>query len=284
MDRKNVGLPGTFLATIFTVSVFFLTVLPASAETLLERGTYLMQGVVACGNCHTAPGGPMADKELAGGLSWDEPPFTTYATNITPDRETGIGAWSDEEIIRAFREGIRPDGGRIIGPPMAIEFYRSFSDRDAKAIVAYLRHLEPVRNEMPEAEYRMPLPPNYGPSVGSVPEVPRDDKVAYGKYLADIGHCLECHTPMGERGRDYANRLGAGGYEFKGPWGVSVAANLTPTGLKNRTDGEIKQMISTGTQPDGSKMKPPMAYRFYANISDADLDAIVAYLRSLPAK
>jgi len=63
----------------------------ASGETLLERGTYLMQGVVACGSCHTAPGGPFKDKELSGGLKWDEKPFTTYATNITPDRETGIG-------------------------------------------------------------------------------------------------------------------------------------------------------------------------------------------------
>jgi mono/diheme cytochrome c family protein len=284
MNKKHVGSFGTFFAAISAVSLFIISVSSASAETLLERGTYLMQGVVACGNCHTAPGGPMADKELAGGLKWDEPPFTTYATNITPDRETGIGAWSDEEILRSFREGIRPDGGRIVGPPMPIEFYRSFSDRDAKAIVAYLRQVEPVRNKMPEAEYRMPLPPNYGPPISSVPEVPRDDKVAYGKYLSDIGHCMECHTPFGERGRDYANQLGAGGYEFKGPWGVSVASNLTPTGLKDRTDAEIKQMISTGTRPDGSKMLPPMAYRYYANISDEDLDALVAYLRSLPAK
>jgi len=279
MRAKYLGILG-----ITAASALFAVAGGASAETALERGTYLMQGVVACGNCHTAPGGPMADKELSGGLKWDEPPFTTYATNITPDRETGIGAWSDAEIIRSFREGIRPDGGRIVGPPMPIGLYRSFSDRDAKAIVAYLRHVAPVRNEMPKAEYRMPLPPNYGPSLGSVAEVPRSDKVAYGKYLADIGHCLECHTPMGKRGRDYANRLGAGGYEFKGPWGVSVAANLTPTGLKDRTDAEIKQMISAGTQPDGSKMLPPMAYRYYANTSDADLDALVAYLRSLPPK
>ena len=111
MNKKHVGLLGI---TFAAMGLLALHTGAASAETLLERGTYLMQGVVGCGNCHTAPGGPMAKKELAGGLKWNEPPFTTYATNITPDRETGIGAWSDEEIIRAFREGIRPDGGRIM--------------------------------------------------------------------------------------------------------------------------------------------------------------------------
>jgi mono/diheme cytochrome c family protein len=103
-----------------------------------------MKGSVGCGNCHTAPGGPFKDKELAGGLKWDEKPFTTYATNITQDKETGIGVWTDAEIILAIREGIRPNGGRIIGPTMPIGLYRSFSDRDAKAIVAYLRTVKAV--------------------------------------------------------------------------------------------------------------------------------------------
>lgn len=70
----------------------------AHAETLLERGTYLMSSIVACGNCHTAPGGPMADKELSGGLTWDEKPFTTHATNITPD---GLKDRSDDEVKRS---------------------------------------------------------------------------------------------------------------------------------------------------------------------------------------
>jgi mono/diheme cytochrome c family protein len=115
--------------------------------------------------------------------------------------------------------------------------------------------------------------------------VPRDDRVAWGAYLAGpAGHCIECHTPMGEHGPDFAGRLGAGGFEFHGPWGVSVSANITPTGLAGRSAAEIKRMITTGTRPDGARMLPPMAYGYYANISDADLDAIVAYLRVLPPK
>ncbi len=255
----------------------------ASAETLLERGTYLMRGSVGCGNCHTAPGGPFKDKELSGGLKWDEKPFTTYATNITPDRETGIGAWSDEEIILAFREGIRPRGGRIIGPPMPIGLYRSFSDRDAKAIVAYLRTVKPVKRKMPDAIYRIPLPPRYGPPLGSVPDVPRSDKVAYGEYLAKTGHCIECHTPMVRGRRDYS-RTGLGGQVFHGPWGESIAANITPdkeTGIGGWSDAQIKRAISDGVRADGTKLRPPMAFAYYKNINDDDLDALVAYLRSL---
>ncbi len=255
----------------------------ASAETLLERGTYLMRGIVGCGNCHTAPGGPFASKELAGGLTWDEMPFTTYATNITQDRETGIGAWSDNEIILAFREGIRPKAGRTVGPPMPIGLYRSFSDRDAKAIVAYLRTVKPVTRKMPEAIYRIPLPPRYGPPLSNVPDVARSNKVAYGEYLARIGHCIECHTPM-IRGRRDFGRTGAGGQVFHGPWGESTGANITPdkkTGLGNWSDAEIKRAISTGVRADGTKLRPPMPFRYYKTINNDDLDALVAYLRSL---
>jgi mono/diheme cytochrome c family protein len=259
----------------------------AQAETPLERGTYLMRSIVACGNCHTpkGPNGELAGMELAGWKDFDKnPAFDAHASNITPDRETGIGAWTDAQIITAIREGKRPDG-TIIGPPMPIGLYRGISDSDAAAIVAYLRSVKPVRNKVPKSVYRIPLPPAYGPPVASVADVPRSDKLAWGAYLAGpAGHCLECHTPMGDHGPDFEHQLGAGGFEFNGPWGVSVAANLTPTGLKERTDAQIVQMITTGMRPDGSRMLPPMAYAYYRNIKADDLDAIVAYLRTLPPK
>jgi mono/diheme cytochrome c family protein len=268
------ALPGVFL-------LFWGT---AQAETLLERGTYLMKGVVACGNCHTPKdrGRPIKSKEQAGGFKFDEKPFTAYASNITPDKETGIGKWTDAQIIRAIREGIRPDGS-IIGPPMAIPFFRHMSDRDVKAIVVYLRQVKPVKNKVPKSVYRIKLPPAYGPPVKSVPEVSRTDKVKYGEYLAQIGHCMDCHSPMGERGRDMT-RIGAGGFPFHGPWGTVFAANITPdkaTGIGNWTDRQIKAAITNGVRKDGTKMLPPMAYAWYRNIKPADLDALVAYLRSL---
>jgi mono/diheme cytochrome c family protein len=277
---------GNRIAVLFAATVFIVLSSAAGAETPLERGTYLMQSIVACGNCHTpkGPNGEIPGMELAGGFKFDEPPFTAYASNITPDKETGIGNWTDAQLIKAIREGIRPDGS-IIGPPMPIVLYRGLSDNDAKAIVAYLRNIKPVKNEVPKSEYRIPLPPAYGPPVGRVVDVAKSDKVAYGAYLAGpAGHCVECHTPMGQRGRDFQNKLGAGGFEFHGPWGTSVAVNITPTGLKKRSDAEIKKMVTTGTRSDGSRMLPPMAYPYYANINAEDLDAIVAYLRTLPAK
>jgi mono/diheme cytochrome c family protein len=270
------------------IALLFLLTLPAVsalAETPLERGTYLMRGIVACGNCHTAPGGPMAKHELAGGFNMKEGPIDAMTPNLTPHRDTGIGKWTDAQMMIAIRDGKRPDGS-LIGPPMPYDMYRGLSDTDTKAIIAYLRNLKPVENATRKSVYKMPLPPAYGPPVGSVPDVPRTDKTAYGAYLAGpLGHCMECHTPMTKPPmRDYKNMMGAGGFTFHGPWGESVAANITPdkeTGIGNWTDAEIKAAITKGVRPDGTKLRPPMAYAYYKNISNEDLDAIVAYLRSL---
>lgn len=260
----------------------------AIAQTPLERGTALMQGIVACGNCHTpqTPTGPDNTNELAGGPPIVEPgAFKAFAPNITPDKETGIGGWSDAEIITAVREGRRPDGS-IIGPPMPFHFYRTVSDADMAAIVAYLRSVPAVRRKSPKSEYSFPLPPAYGPPVTSVASVQRDTSVAYGAYLAGpLGHCVECHSTPNEKGMpDIENQLGAGGMAFHGPWGTSVSPNITPTGLGDWTDTQIKQAITKGVRPDGSRLKPPMGIAYYATLSADELSAIVAYLRSLPPK
>jgi mono/diheme cytochrome c family protein len=270
----------TLLACIATATA-------SAAETPLERGRYLMQSIVACGNCHTAqgPNGPVAGMELAGGLRFEEPPFSAVAPNITPDKATGIGNWTDAQIVTALRDGRRPDGS-LIGPPMPMGLYRNISDKDAAAIVAYLRSAKPVVNKVDKSVYRMPLPPAYGPPVGKVADVPRGDKVAYGRYLAGpLGHCVECHSTPGPQGApDLENKLGAGGMVFSGPWGKSVSTNITPTNLARYSDAALKTVITTGVRPDGSRLKPPMGTDYYAKMSPADLDAVVAYLRSLPAK
>ncbi|GMG82144.1 cytochrome c [Paralimibaculum aggregatum] len=256
------------------------------AAALLERGTYLVTSIVACGNCHTpqGPEGPLPGLELAGMENFFETPdFLVHSPNITQDPETGIGAWSDAEIATAIREGRRPDG-TIIGPPMPIVQYRNLSDRDVAAIVAYLRTVPPVRREIPASDYRIPLPPAYGPPVVTVAEVPADDPLARGAYLAGpAGHCVECHSPMGENGApDIEHRLGAGGFEFPGPWGLSVSPDITPTGLADYTDDELRRMITQGVRPDGSAMLPPMPFAYYARMTPEDLDAVILYLRSLP--
>jgi mono/diheme cytochrome c family protein len=257
----------------------------AAAETLYERGKYLVETIAACGNCHTpvGPKGPIMARAFSGGPPLPGEGFKAFATNITPDKETGIGKWSDVQIIRAIREGVRPDGS-IVRPPMPIELYRKMSDRDAKAIVAYLRRVKPIRATTPKSEYKIPLPKSYGPPVGTVAEVPRANKVAYGAYLAGpVGHCMACHTPL-VRGRIDWSRAGVGGEKFPGPWGVSVSRNITPhktDGIGAWSDAEIKRAVTKGISKDGSKLAPPMPYHNYAGMTSGDLDAVVAYLRTL---
>lgn len=269
-------------ATSLLVSV---TWAQSPADAQLARGAYLVNGVVACGNCHRQlgpQGQALLDKGLSGGLVFDEPPFKAVAPNITPDRQTGIGNWSASQLGKAIREGIRPDQS-VVGPPMPIAFYRKFSDEDLAAVVAYLRAQPAVSHAVARSEYRIPLPANYGPSVQGIPTPDPSQQLAYGEYLANIGHCMECHTPRDKQGMLVLSKFGAGGQVFKGPWGVSVSRNLTPhdDGLKNVSDEHIERAIRHGVDHRGQPMKPPMGFAFYKNINAQDMQAIIAYLRSL---
>lgn len=258
----------------------------ANAESAVERGKYLVEVLGTCGNCHTpkGPRGSIPEQHLAGGFSIEEPFGVAVSSNITPDKETGIGTWTDEEIIRAIREGKSKDG-RTLGPPMPYYLYRHVSDNDVKAMVAYLRTVKPIENRVPRSQYRITLPPSYGPPVTSVPDPPKDDPVKYGAYLAGpIAHCADCHTPMGPGGRRDQTRLFAGGFAFRGPHGTSYSANLTPdkeTGIGTWSDGRIMAAIY-GVKQDGKRLLPPHPWPYFAGkIAEGDLRAILVYLKSL---
>ena len=257
-----------------------------AAHADAARGEYLVRGPAGCGNCHTplGPDGPVAGQELAGRVVEDGEAFRAVAPNLTPAGR--IAGWSDAELARAIREGIRPDGS-LIGPPMPFTMYRGLSDDDLASIVAFLRTLPATESAeaLPASEYRIPLPPAYGPPIDSVAAIPAGVTVEYGAYLAGpVAHCMECHTPMGPQGPMLDTHLGAGGFEFHGPWGTSVAANLTSheDGLKGYSDAEIAAMITQGKRPDGSAMLPPMPYGYLAKFTPEDLAAVILYLRSLP--
>lgn len=257
----------------------------AIAETPVERGRYLVESIAGCGNCHSPQdaNGPIPGKALAGGPPIKEAPFDAWPANITPDPETGIGAWSDAEVVRAIREGVDREG-RVMGPPMPFWLYRDIADDDAKAMVAYLRTVKPVRNAVPASVYRMPLPASWGPAVSGVVAPPIADRVGYGGYLAGpVGHCVECHTPMDDNGRLVMERLGAGTRDFNGPWGTSVSRNITPAAMGDWSDAEIRRAITQGVSRDGTRLLPPMGYGYYARMTDGDLDALVAWMRSLDA-
>jgi len=264
------------------------TVAANAQSALVKRGDYLVNGILTCGNCHTpkGPTGDIKDKAFSGGLSWDEPPFKVTAPNITQDKETGIGNWSDADIKKLMRTGLMPNGVHI-AMVMPTGFYHIMTEGDLDAVVAYLRTIKPISNRVADPVYKMPQVEAVLPG-GETPytEAIMSDTVKKGFYLATIAHCMECHTPMGPQGRLWTTKLGTGGFDFPGPWGVSTSRNITQSkdkGIGGWSDDEIKRAITTGVSRDGSHLKPPMGFSYYATLTPGDLDAIVAYLRTVPA-
>jgi mono/diheme cytochrome c family protein len=261
----------------------------ASADTPVERGAYLVNTIMTCANCHSPKGPPdvVAGKDFSGGLRFDEPPFDVTAPNITPDKATGIGAWSDDDIKKLLRTGMRPSGVPVAAV-MPTGFYDIITDADMDAIVAYLRTLKPISNKVPDPIYKISAPRQVFPGA-EAPYTPAmlNDAMKKGFYLATIGHCMECHTPMTKGQHDWTADLARGGQEFPGPWGVSTSRNITSSkakGIGEWTDAEIKRAITTGVDKDGNKLKGPMGYQYYAHMTDADLDAVIGWVRTLPPK
>jgi mono/diheme cytochrome c family protein len=271
-----------------------LTILAATAggalaQSPVERGSYLVNTVMTCGNCHTpkGPGGDVMDKAFSGGLTFDEPPFKVTASNITPDKETGIGNWSADQIKKLMLTGVRPNGVPV-APIMPTGFYGILTPSDLNAVVAYLQSLKPIRNEVPAPVYNVPIAQEKFPGAEK-PMAASDlnNKVKRGFYLATIAHCMECHTPMEKGKHQFDSRQGVGGQKFPGPWGESTARNITShktAGIGGWTDAEIKRAITQGVRKDGTRLKPPMGYGYYAKMAEADLDALVAWVRTIPAK
>jgi mono/diheme cytochrome c family protein len=276
---------------LFGLAALLVTTAAVQAQTPAERGGYLVNTIMTCHNCHTpmGPNGPQFDKALSGGLRFNEPPFDVTASNITPDPETGIGKWSDADIKKALQDGVRPNGTHL-AEIMPTGFYKVLTPGDLDGIVAYMHSLPPIKNKVPDPVYKMQIPHQVFPGAEkTMSQADLDDKVKRGFYLVTIGHCLECHTPFGPPGSgvDFQNSLGKGGREFKGPWGVAVSRNITSSkdkGVGDWSDADIKRAITQGVRKDGTKLKPPMGYSYYAKMTDGDVDAVVAYLRTLPAK
>jgi mono/diheme cytochrome c family protein len=271
----------------------------AMAETPAERGGYLVNTIMACGNCHTprdADGKSVTDKAFSGGLTFNTPVFIATAPNITPDRDTGIGSWSDAEIKRALIEGLRPDHGRLAGIPLAAimpaNFYKALLPGDLDAVVAYLHTVKPLRNEVAVPVYKGPVRRDaYPDAEAGFDKAKLATPAGRGAYLATIGHCMECHTTWSRGVSDFKNGLGGGGRVFPAAEGApagspdSIAANITSdstAGIGGWTDAEISRAITHGVGRDGHPLKPPMAYGFYAGLKQTDLADIIAYLRTVP--
>jgi len=280
--------------------VVLLATSGATAESSIERGGYLVNTIMACGNCHSprdAEGRTIAERAFSGGgLTFTTPALIATAPNITPDVETGIGSWSDAEIKRALVQGMRPDHGHLASAPLAaimpVNFYRALLPDDLDAIVGYLRTVKPIRNEVPDPVYEAPVRrDSYPDAEAGFNKAMFADPVRRGAYLVTIGHCMECHSAWSRGVSDFKTGLGHGGRVFPphqgSPDGTpdSVAANITsdPTaGIGAWTDQEIARAVTHGMARDGRILKPPMGYAYYAGLKDADLADIIAYLRTVP--
>ncbi|MFQ5817623.1 MAG: c-type cytochrome [Terriglobia bacterium] len=256
----------------------------------LERGRYLVENVAKCFLCHSEvdwenTGEPMPGTKGGGGLIPDEVlPFKVYGPNISPDPETGGGTWTDEQFARAIREGIGNDG-RTLFPLMAYPFFRTMSDEDLAAVIAYVRSIPPVRNEVPQTELpeeiKQALEPM--PLTGPVPPPDFSDPVQRGAYLAALAECAACHTPLDAQFLPLPGMDFSGGQPLKGPWGDVASANITPdpSGISYYDEAFFMKTIRTGRVGGVRELNHIMPWKSFRNMTDEDLKAIFAYLRTL---
>ena len=256
----------------------------------LARGKYLVDGVNGCFGCHTdadwsKPGAPpVVGREGSGHIWADQDMPWLVAPNITPDKETGVGNWTDDTLARAIREGIGHDG-RALFPVMPYPDYRQMSDEDLASIIAYIRSVPPVRNQLPAT--KMPFPLNFltqnmpEPVTGPVAPPDQSSDVARGAYLVRMGACADCHTPQ-ENGQPIPGMEFAGGFLFHEPKGDVVSTNITPSasgiGYYNEvTFIQALRMGKVGARP----LHATMPWYYFGRMTDADLKSIFAFLKTV---
>jgi mono/diheme cytochrome c family protein len=259
----------------------------------LARGQYLVQHVANCMVCHaehdwTAHDAPV--RTNANGAGQDMNifkgfPGKVYAPNITPDPDTGAGAWSDDELARAIREGVSHDG-RALFPLMPYLSFRTMSDEDLASVIVYLRSLRPMGRQLPPTELIFPVKyliravpePLEGP-VGQ-PDVSTPEK--RGKYLVTLAGCGDCHTPQDAHGQPMAGLEFAGGFVLDGPWGRVASANLTPdpSGIPYYDQALFTDAIRTG-YVKARKLNQIMPWHAHHDMTDEDLAAMFAFVKTV---
>ncbi len=254
----------------------------------VERGEYLAKAA-DCMVCHTTQGG----KEYAGGLGFKLPFGTLYSTNITPDKETGIGNYSDQDFLNAVHSGKRRDGARLY-PAMPYTSYTYISDADALAIKAYLFSLAPVRATPPANTLAFPFNQRwammfwsevFNPDIRYEPDTSKSPEWNRGAYLAEaLAHCGECHTPRNlafalNNRKKFAGAITAG-------WRAFNISSDKATGVGGWRDDDLISYLSVGHAAGHGTASGPMGEAVdhsFSQMAPEDIRAIVTYLRSVPA-
>jgi mono/diheme cytochrome c family protein len=289
------------IAVVGAISAACFFFWPASIETvqatnaqptgsaLVAKGEYLTKAA-DCTACHTAPGG----KPFAGGRAFKLPFGTIYSTNITPDRETGIGQWSDAEFVRALHRGIGRDGEDLY-PAFPYTAYALLSIDDVLAIRAYLSTVRPV--SLPNIDNTLSFPFNqrytlrawkllFMPTRQWEPSAAHDAAWNRGSYLAQaLAHCGDCHTPRNlmfatRNGRKYAGAIVNG-------WKAYNITSDNETGIGAWSDEEVEQYLSSGHAEARGSAGGSMAEAIdlsLRHLSSEDIAALTRYLRTVPAQ
>jgi mono/diheme cytochrome c family protein len=256
----------------------------------LARGKYLVDGVNGCFGCHTdqdwsKPGAPpVAGREGSGHVWSDQDMPWLVAPNITPDKETGAGNWSDDTLARAIREGVGNDG-RALFPVMPYLHYQQMSDEDLASVITYLRTVPAVRNQLPTT--RLPFPISFfnqnvpQPLDAAVPAPDQSTPVARGAYLVRMAACVDCHTPQ-EKGQPLPGMDFAGGFLMHEPKGDVVSNNITPaaSGIGYYNDTTFVQSMRTG-KVGARPLHASMPWYFFGKMTDDDLRSIFAFLQTI---
>ncbi|HLW98918.1 MAG TPA: hypothetical protein VKR82_09745 [Candidatus Acidoferrales bacterium] len=263
-----------------------------STPERLARGKYLAENVSGCVFCHTphdwtvvSPPSTLPNLGAGEVIPETDLPGRVVAPNLTPDRETGAGSWTDDQLARAIREGVGHDG-RALFPFMPYQHYASLSDEDLASIIVYLRALPPVRNPLPATDIIFPV--KYlirnvpQPLTAPVPPPDLSTPEKRGAYMANEGACSDCHTPADDHGVPLPGLDFAGGFILVGPWGRVASANLTPdpSGIPYYDTKMFIDTIRTGSVR-ARRLNPIMPSDVYRGMTDEDLSAIFAFLKTL---
>lgn len=308
--RLGVGLATVLVVAAAATAVNFYALSPrmrpapdltAPTDSVsVANGQYLVEHVAACIGCHSpvqeeVPGDPPVPGMIGAGRDFGDAPGSPghiIAPNITPDPETGIAEWTDGELARAIREGVDKDG-RALFPQMPYHTYReTLSDKAVLEIIAYIRTLEPVKNDPGRTSLRfpvsmfvrgMPAPLDVSPAAEPSPS----DVVARGDWLLKTASCYDCHDAVNDRMEKIPGMALSGGMKFPlpGDKGYAIAPNITSdnaTGIGSYTEEDLHRVFEEGVGKNGRNLYV-MPWYYYKGMTDADRDALVKAVKRIPA-
>ncbi len=274
------------------------TVSAPKTPEAVAHGKYLVDHVAGCLGCHSPvqddkPGDYPVEGKLGAGRDFGPFPGSKMrfrAHNLTSDKETGIGNWTDGEVLRAMREGIGQDG-HVLFPQMPYPVYaQTLSDADALDIIAYIRTLAPVKNDPGKTEIPFPVsmfiravpkPLEKSPP----PPPPASDKLARGRWLLQVASCHDCHDAYDDHHQPIAGKALGGGMKFPIPKGTAIAPNISSdkaTGIGAYTDEDLARVFSEGKGKSGRNLYV-MPWSYYSGMTKEDKEALFAALRAEPA-